>query len=354
MTERKLFIGGFEFKQYTRKNVTYSADNNNIEEIATTATLGRGGFSTGKIYFVNNDEGISQSENALIYAYEGEQVTGMHATGLVLDLGLLKVSDYKTIKLLFQADVGGAGCGTNVICDSTEVASLYGGAHIVDLKALAEGKKLTSFSKLELSASSWGKLTSHKIYVGFIELELADGIEEDVEAPAEPEVPEIPDVPEEPEIPDVPAGPQSVTYSIANNNLWDIVTPLNNGTLSEVGWQGIVSLQYNYNSDEDIIAQHVAGIVLDLGKIKVSDYSSITLKYQTSGISEGGANIWLDGKNCASKYGGVQTIDLIAIANENGVTEFSTLELSFQGWNNAVIVKNYTLNFGYLELIVAE
>ena len=298
-------------------------------------------------------------ENALIYAYEGEQVTGMHATGLVLDLGLLKVSDYKTIKLLFQADVGGAGCGTNVICDSTEVASLYGGAHIVDLKALAEGKKLTSFSKLELSASSWGKLTSHKIYVGFIELELADGIEEDVEAPAEPEVPEIPDVPEEPEIPDVPAQPTNIVYSVDNGNMLSIASALGGGEISNKNYtfvseaEGISeshnSFSYQY-SGEAVKGLHGMGVKFDLGEIDLSKVASIKVVFQQVAKASCGTNIFcgdVEVTPSSGLYGGAHLIDVKALAVAKGLTTISTLELSASSWAS---ITEYSLCIAYIEI----
>ena len=82
----------------------------------------------------------------------------MHATGIKFNVGTIKLSDYKAIRITFQTVVNNGG--TNVFCGDVEIASLYGGAHVVDVKALAESKKITNFETLELSISSWANVTS--------------------------------------------------------------------------------------------------------------------------------------------------------------------------------------------------
>ena len=92
---------------------------------------------------------------------------------MVFDFGrTINVADYASIKVLFQT-TGGNGGGTCIFLDSTDCGTEYGGAHIVDLKAKAEAKGLTSFSKLELSMSSWANVSTVEINVAYIEFVVA-------------------------------------------------------------------------------------------------------------------------------------------------------------------------------------
>ena len=307
------------------ETVTYSVDNGNIAGIASVLTSGS--VTESSRYFANNDEGIALSSNALLYKYEGEAVSGSHVTGVKFDLGKITLSDYKSIKILFQSEINAGG--TNVFCDGVELVCPYGGAHLVDIKALAESNGITEFSTLELSTSSWANVTSCKIYVAYIEFVLQ---------------------------------PQSVTYSIANGNLASVVTPLSGGTISEDPGEDFGSitssaaLVYTYTSDTPVSANHVAGVKINLGNIELSDYASI--KIIAKALNSDGSNSNLGFLYCdtyasdiGSVYKGAAVLNVLALCNNKNVTSFSELEISLQDWAGNT---SYILYIASIELVVAE
>ena len=178
--EKHVFIGAIEKVEFKKESVTYSIENGNLLQIAKP--IGSGEISEGALRFVNTNENIDFTSSALLYKYEGETITDIHVAGIVLDLGGIRVSDYKTIKLTFQNVMSGGS--TFVYCDGIEIASIYGGAHIVDLKALIEAKSIKSFTQLELSVSYWGDVSACKLYVASIELEVDENAVPEALCPA--------------------------------------------------------------------------------------------------------------------------------------------------------------------------
>jgi hypothetical protein len=147
------------------QSVTYSVANGNLTDIVTG--LGAGTISqVANHTFANNAEGVNLNTPALLYSYEGEAVSGYHATGVVINVGNIVLSDYSIIRITFQTIVNAGG--TNVFAGATELTSPYGGAHIVDIKTLGESKGVTSFETIELSISSWANVTSCKMYISSI------------------------------------------------------------------------------------------------------------------------------------------------------------------------------------------
>ncbi len=165
-TEHSVFIKGIEKVEFVKESVTYSIANENL--LAIASPISGSIDQVANFTFANTNEGINLNSPALRYQYNGSAVNALHMAGLTLDLGGIRVSDYKTIKITFQTIA--AGKGTNIFCGETEVATLYGGAHVVDIKAVAEAKGVTAFSKLELSLVSYAAVTEATIYIASIEL----------------------------------------------------------------------------------------------------------------------------------------------------------------------------------------
>ena len=159
-TEHSVFIKGIEKVEFVKESVTYSIANENL--LAIASPINGSIDQVANFTFANTNEGINLNSPALRYQYNGSAVNALHMAGLTLDLGGIRVSDYKTIKITFQTIA--AGKGTNIFCGETEVATLYGGAHVVDIKAAAEAKGVTAFSKLELSLVSYAAVTEATIY----------------------------------------------------------------------------------------------------------------------------------------------------------------------------------------------
>ena len=169
--EKHVFIAGISKAEYKKETVTYSVENENLSSVVKA--LGQGTASEVNNHtFANTNENIDLNSKALLYKYTGDTVTGEHATGITIDLGAIKLSDYKTFKITFQTIVNNGG--TVIYCNGVNMDTWYGGAHVVDLKALAENKGMTSVSSLELAISSWASVTSCEMYIASIELELAD------------------------------------------------------------------------------------------------------------------------------------------------------------------------------------
>ncbi len=314
---KNIFIAGLEKVAWKKETVTYSVANGNIAGISSA--LGAGSISVfSNKYFANNSEGISLTTDAYYYEYKGDAIAGMHATGIKFNVGTIKLSDYKAIRITFQTVVNNGG--TNVFCGDVEIASLYGGAHVVDVKALAESKKITNFETLELSISSWANVTSCEIYVASIEFVL---------------------------------NPETVTYSVANGNIESIATPVAPGTLSVANYNfttGAVSALYYYYEGETITADHMASIVFDFGGITVSDYATIKITYRAfAGTGNVNTVLYLDNKYVGWGGGGDQTIDLKAKAEASGVTTIDKFELTVDKKASQTTAKIYVAS---IELVV--
>ena len=80
------------------------------------------------------------------------------------------MSDYQTITITFQTIAGGKA--TKVLCNGVQIASEWGGAHVVDVKTLATAQNLTTISEIKLFVSD--AVESCNIYIASIELVLAD------------------------------------------------------------------------------------------------------------------------------------------------------------------------------------
>jgi len=296
------------------QSITYSMANGNFMNIAT----GLSGVTLGSVGkdFGDGKGGVV----ALNYVYSGEAVSGANI-GIEFNLGNIDVEKYASIKIAYQAMSGPNGNNTLISLDGTQVHSEYGGIHIIDLKADAIAKGVKSFSKLSLTFNGNYTSATGTIVVGYIELVAAEVSEE----------------------PEVPTGPQNVTYSMANGNLMGIATPLNGVTLAaanrDFGAGSVSALYYSY-SGADVKGDHKLGIIFDIN-VNVSDYESITIVYQstdnhytTDGYTGNGNGtaFWINGTAYPDNYGGyagggVQTIDLIKLATDKGMTTISTFEL---------------------------
>jgi hypothetical protein len=169
--EKHIFIGGLNAVEFTKETVTYSIENGNLLDIVKP--LGNGVIGQVESAYIANNSGLSYSGPALTYTYTGSTVAN-RGVGIVLDLGGIRLSDYKTIKFVYQIAAEGSSVnyGANVIIGNTTLNSFYGGGQIVDVKALAEAKGITSFGQIELSLSTWSTFTKCTINLAYIELVL--------------------------------------------------------------------------------------------------------------------------------------------------------------------------------------
>ena len=170
--EKHVFISGIKAVERKRETVTYSIENGNLANVVKPlggGTIGQAGSFT----FGNAAENINVTAPALRYTYEGSTVAD-RGVGIIIDLGGIKIRDYKTIKFLYQITAEGEGInyGANTLLGNNSLVSLYGGAHIVDVKALAEDKGFAAFDQIELSLSTWSVFEKCNIYLAFIELEI--------------------------------------------------------------------------------------------------------------------------------------------------------------------------------------
>ena len=152
---------------------SFNADNG----LANMTTAIAGTLSTEEKTFTTAD-GTSFTQMAVAVKYHNpDKKQGYHTSGLIIDLGdTIFVSKYKSIKFAFASETD---CGGSTIIffndQATEIASYTsnGVANVVDLVALAKAKKVTSFSQVELSMSSWANVRSLDIYVAYLIFELA-------------------------------------------------------------------------------------------------------------------------------------------------------------------------------------
>ncbi len=235
--------------------------------------------------------------------------------GVTIDLGNIKLSDYKTFKITFQTQAGGAT--TYIYLNGVLVDYEYGGAHTVDLKAVAENKGLTAASTLELSLSSGTNVTSCEIYIASIELELQEELEEYTK--------------------------QTVTYSVQNGNLTDIVASLGYGTVSNHTFGSVNSSALLYKYTGDALTGDNVGVTIDLGNIKLSDYKTFKITFQTVATpSNAGTIINFNGSvDTDTLWGGAHTVDLKELAEGKGLTTVSTLKLSLSIWANVTSCEIY-------------
>ncbi|MBQ3571979.1 MAG: Ig-like domain-containing protein, partial [Clostridia bacterium] len=174
--QKHVFIGCIEKAGFVKQTVTYNVENGNLMGIAQP--LNGGTLSQVENYHFSNStpgEEVDLYSSALVYTYtSGTAISANHTAGVKFNLGGIRVSDYKSIKILARAarvDGNGANLGF-IYCNGIEIASKYGGAFIIDVKALCEAKGVTMFSELEIALQGWAGGDSYVLYVGFIELEL--------------------------------------------------------------------------------------------------------------------------------------------------------------------------------------
>ena len=324
--EKHIFIAPLQKSAWKKESVTYSIANGNLLNVAKP-------LGNGTIDQVANHSFGSVSSAALRYTFEGTEIAN-RGVGIVFDLGSINLNNYKTVKIIYhvvaEAPAGdSANFGSNILCGSTSIDSRYGGAQTVDVKALATAKGVTSFDSLEISLSTWSKVHKYYIYVASVELAL---------------------------------NPQSVTYSVANGNIMGIATPLNGGTLSQVdsfnfntaSVSKAPALVYTYESATAISADHTAGVKFNLGNIELADYKSIKVVAYAKKADGSNANlgfVFCDGTNVLSEYGGGKEFDLVALATAKGLTSFSELEISLQGWAGG---NSYVLYVAFIDVVVAE
>ena len=368
LTEKSLFITGIKKAEVKRQTITYSMDNGNILDIASPVRYGEISEQAVSRRFQNGSQGVDVTANSLYYKYEGEKAQGFHKTGLVFDLGGIRIADYKKISVVFHKKVVAPTVNPNgdasfpVWVDGVEIDCHYSehASYQVDIIARATAKGITQFSELELSTGQWADTTGCEVWVAYIMLELKDGIPEDGVTPEEPEV---------------PAGPQSVTYSVDNGNLADIVTPLSGGTLSteanhHFGWTTTDyfkanALLYTLTSEEPIIGAHKVGLKVNLGNITLSDYKTIRIVYHKEVVAtkEGGTADASGSAGMLSYCGTIELgksqysnfscfeIDIKAAAEAKGLTTIDSLELSMTSWAEVTSCKIW---IAYVELVVAD
>jgi hypothetical protein len=169
--EKHIFIAGLNAVEFVKESVTYSVENDNLLDIVSP--LGNGSVNEVEKFYFANCSGLNLAVPAVAYTYEGSTVAN-RGVGIVLDLGGIRLSDYKTIKFVYQIAAEGSSVnyGANVIIGNTTLNSFYGGGQTVDVKALAEAKGITSFGQIELSLSTWSTFTKCTINLAYIELVL--------------------------------------------------------------------------------------------------------------------------------------------------------------------------------------
>jgi hypothetical protein len=173
---KTFFVGGVETVGYKKETVTYSMENGNL--LGITRTLGVGEISTEaqSHWFNNAAQGVTLTADALYYSYEGEAITGAHKTGIVIDLGGIKLSDYETIEIVFGKTVlcsdGTTGKSFPVFCGETEIDCHYSdmACYKVDVLAKAQAKGLTVINNIELSNVYWASVVESEIWVAYVKL----------------------------------------------------------------------------------------------------------------------------------------------------------------------------------------
>lgn len=174
--QKDFFIGGIEKVGYKKETVTYSMENGNL--LGITRTLGVGEISTTaqSHYFNNASQGVTLTTDALYYSYKGDGVTGAHTTGIVIDLGGIKLSDYETIEIVFGKTVlcsdDSTGKSFPVFCGETEIDCHYSdmACYKVDVLAKAQEKGLTVINTIELSNIYWADVVESQIWVAYVKL----------------------------------------------------------------------------------------------------------------------------------------------------------------------------------------
>ena len=152
---------------------------------------------------------------------------------------------------------------------------------------------------------------------------------------------------------------ESVSYSVENGNIAGIASGLNGGEISEEAHyfannaEGIAqsanALTYKYN--KPLSGEHCAGVVFNLGAIRVSDYSKIEVVFDTVSNNKGTV-IYANGINIRSGlYGGAHRVDIKAAADAAGVTVINTLEIAHANWTGIEYCEIYV---AYIELVVDE
>lgn len=126
---------------------------------------------------------------------------------------------------------------------------------------------------------------------------------------------------------------KNVTYSIENGNLLDIATPISTATITKVDSYNFntetkPALHYHYEG-EIITADRMAGIIFDLGGIKVSDYKTISIRFRAyAGTGNSNTTFFINGTYVGYGSGGVQTVDLKAFAEAKNIASFAKFEIA--------------------------
>ena len=164
---KNVFIAGVRKVEFKKETVTYSMANGNLAGIAKAIDGSQ--LSESTLYI----SGVSTK--ALYFKHDGE-VSATQTAGVILNLGGLKVSDYKTITVKFQSLEKAGKNGTLAYLNGNVKRgdTFYGGVQTFDVKAFAESQNLTSITTVELSSVNWPGIECYELYVVSVELVLND------------------------------------------------------------------------------------------------------------------------------------------------------------------------------------
>lgn len=173
--QKNVFISGLELKGFKKETITYNSANGNLLNIAK----GIGEYTS--LAMEDTYHFGTTAVNALAYKYSQPITGGLHSAGVILDLGGIKVSDYKTVSLVFRQwgtkSDGSNNNGAVVYADGTKLNGdlvYYGGVQRIDLKALLQDAGVSVVDKVEISNPNWNNFAAYEIYVLEVVLELAD------------------------------------------------------------------------------------------------------------------------------------------------------------------------------------
>lgn len=164
--------------------------------------------------------------------------------------------------------------------------------------------------------------------------------------------------------------PKTVVYSMDNGTLADKITPLAMGTMGvkdSYHWNNLgyatKALTYHF-AGTPINQYYRVGLNIDLGgAIKVSNYESIKIQFQTTAkkivddtatcgtlVYINGINVTPGGNYTGTYYGGSHSADLIALAKDMGIETITTVQLAHADWGDIYDINMYV---GFIEKTLA-
>ena len=165
--------------------------------------------------------------------------------------------------------------------------------------------------------------------------------------------------------------PKTVVYSMDNGTLADKITPLAMGTMGEKAshhWNNLgyatKALTYHF-AGTPINQYYRVGLNIDLGgAIKVSNYESIKIQFQTTAKKiaddtlNAGTLVYINGINAtpggdgktSTYYNGCHSADLITLAKQMGIETITTVQLLHADWPDRYDINMYV---GFIEKTLA-